>query len=217
MLNLYGYYRSTAAYRVRIALDLKGVDYDQIPVHLVRGGGEQHSPEYRRKNPAGLVPALETEDGVITQSLSIIDYIDRRWPEPALLPEPEMDRAWVYALALDICCDLHPLNNLRVLKYLTGDLGLSEDDKLRWYRHWIATGFAAIEQKLEQAESGDFCHGDQPSLADCCLVPQVYNAHRFNCPMDAYPRINRIHAHCSELPAFAASHPDNQPDAEPTA
>ncbi|MBF8222531.1 maleylacetoacetate isomerase [Halomonas sp. 328] len=213
MTTLYGYFRSSAAYRVRIALNLKGLAHDQAPVNLVKG--EQRGEEYLARNPQGLVPALVTDDGVrLTQSLAICEYLDERYPDPALLPADAAGRARVRALAQSVACEIHPLNNLRVLKYLTGELGLDEAAKMTWYRHWIAEGFAALEAQLSrEAGSGDFCHGDTPGLADLCLVPQVFNAERFECDLAPYPRIRRIVANCRALDAFAQAAPEAQPDA----
>ncbi len=213
MTTLYGYFRSSAAYRVRIALNLKGLAYDQAPVNLVKG--EQRGEDFLARNPQGLVPALVTDDGVrLTQSLAICEYLDERYPEPALLPVDAAGRARVRALAQSVACEIHPLNNLRVLKYLTGELGVDEAAKMTWYRHWIAEGFAALEAQLSrEAGSGDFCHGDTPGLADLCLVPQVFNAERFACDLAPYPRIRRIVANCRALDAFARAAPEAQPDA----
>lgn len=213
-LKLYTYFRSTAAYRVRLALTLKGLDYDAVPVHLLKKGGEHKQSEYLEKNPGGLVPALETDDAVLAQSLSIIEYLDETWPEPTLLPRSPLQRAQVRAFAQSIACDIHPLNNLRVLQYLKRNLGADEDAVQTWYEHWIAQGFRGVEEILaRQQHGGDFCFGDSPGLADICLIPQVYNAVRFNCPLDDYPNIRRIDRHCRSLPAFAAAAPDRQADA----
>lgn len=210
-MKLHGYFRSSAAYRVRIALNLKGIDYKQVPVNLVKG--QQLGEDYRRMNPQALVPALETDDGdVLTQSLAICEYLDERYPKPALLPLDLADRARVRALANAVACDIHPVNNLRVLKYLTGTLGVSEEDKLAWYRHWVIEGFKALEAMLSQTSTGAYCLGDQPTLADVCLVPQVFNAQRFEVDLEPYPAIRRIAAACNELPAFAEAHPTRQPD-----
>ncbi|MDR5866951.1 maleylacetoacetate isomerase [Halomonas koreensis] len=213
MTTLYGYFRSSAAYRVRIVLNLKGLDYDQAPVNLVRG--EQRDDAYRARNPQGLVPSLVTDDGVsLTQSLAICEYLDERHPEPPLLPADPAGRARVRALAQLVACEIHPLDNLRVLKYLTGELGVDEATKMTWYRHWVHEGFAALEAMLSrEAGSGDFCHGDAPTLADACLVPQVFNAERFECDLDAYPRIRRIAANARALDAFRRAAPSEQPDA----
>lgn len=206
-MKLYGYYRSSTSYRVRIALNLKGLDYRQQPVNLLEG--EHRVAPYRQLNPQGLVPTLETDEGErLTQSLAICEYLEERYPEPALLPADATDRARVRALVGLLAIEIHPLNNLRVLKYLTGELGVDEDTKLGWYRHWITEGFDALEAMLAgDTRTGRYCHGKQPGLADACLVPQVYNAERFGCDMEPYPTIRRIHACCNELPAFARAHP----------
>jgi maleylacetoacetate isomerase/maleylpyruvate isomerase len=212
-MKLYTYFRSTAAYRVRIALNLKGLPYEAVPVHLLRS--EENDPAYRALSPLGTVPALLTDQGdALTQSLAIIEYLEETHPQPPLLPADALGRARVRALALTIACDIHPLNNLRVLKYLTGTLGASEEEKMTWYRHWLADGMMAVERLLAgHPATGDFCHGDAPTLADCCLVPQVFNARRFDCPLDAMPTIRRIAEACEQLPAFVATAPHNQPDA----
>ena len=211
---LYDYWRSSASYRVRIALNLKGFDYDQRSVHLVRDGGEQHADDYRSRNPQGLVPTLATEAGNLTQSLAIIEYLEEVVPEPALLPGGPVDRARVRSLALLVACEIHPLDNLRVLQFLTGPMGLDDTQKMEWYRHWIQAGFSALETRLEnEPETGEFCHQDQPSLADLCLVPQVYNAERFDCDLSAFSNIRRIATNCRNLPAFEQAAPERQPDA----
>ena len=216
MSTLYTYYRSSAAYRVRIALNLKGMPYTAVPVHLVKDGGQHRSAAYRARNPQALVPAFELEDGtVLTQSLAIMEYLDEVQPEPALLPADAIGRARVRALAQAIACDLHPVNNLRVLQYLSQQLGISAEQKDAWYRHWVATGLQGLEVLLaDHPSTGRFCHGDTPTLADCCLVPQLYNARRFQCPLDAYPTIQRIAAACETLPAFQQAAPEVQPDAD---
>ncbi|SDM41375.1 maleylacetoacetate isomerase [Oryzisolibacter propanilivorax] len=216
MPKLYSYFRSSAAYRVRIALALKGLPYETVPVHLLRDGGEQHGAAYRAANPQALVPALQTEDGgpLLTQSLAIIEYLDEAHGGPPLLPAAPLARARVRALAQAVACDLHPLNNLRVLRYLKRDLGVSDEQKNAWYAHWVALGLGAVEQMLAGSpDTGRFCHGEAPGLADCCLVPQIYNAQRFGCPLDAYPTIGRIVAACNALPAFQQAAPERQPDA----
>ncbi|OEY65958.1 maleylacetoacetate isomerase [Marinobacter sp. X15-166B] len=216
MTTLYSYFRSSAAYRVRIALNLKGVEYDQASINLVKG--EQRETANLRRNPQGLVPSLVTDQGdTLTQSLAICEYLDERYPRPALLPEDAPGRARVRALAQLIACEIHPLNNLRVLKYLVRELGVDEDGKLDWYRHWVAEGFSALEAMLSGGTGGgDFCHGDAPTLADICLVPQVYNAERFACDLTPYPAIRRITANCRALAAFAQAAPEAQPDAAPS-
>ena len=214
-MKLYTYFRSSAAYRVRIGLNLKGLAVDSVPVHLIKDGGQQLGAEYRAVNPNALVPALQDEGTTITQSLAILEYLDESYPTPPLLPVTPAARARVRALALQIACDIHPLNNLRVLKYLVKEAGVSEEVKNAWYVHWVQQGFTALELQLAGSpETGRFCHGDQPTLADCLLVPQVFNAVRFNIDMGPYPTIARIAAACDALPAFAAAHPSRQPDAE---
>ena len=201
---------------MRIALNLKGMPYTAVPVHLVKDGGQHRSAAYRARNPQALVPAFELEDGtVLTQSLAIMEYLDEVQPESALLPADAIGRARVRALAQAIACDLHPVNNLRVLQYLSQQLGISAEQKDAWYRHWVATGLQGLEALLaDHPSTGRFCHGDTPTLADCCLVPQLYNARRFQCPLDAYPTIQRIAAACETLPAFQQAAPEVQPDAD---
>lgn len=214
MLQLYSYFRSSAAYRVRIALHLKGLPFEYIPVHLLKDGGQQNSPEYQRINPAKLVPALVDEGHAISQSLAIMEYLDETQPAPALLPRDALGRARVRALAQSIACEIHPLNNLRVLQYLEQDLKLDEAAKTTWYRHWITLGFTALETMLaNNPHTGTFCHGDTPGLADCCLIPQIANARRFHTPLDAFPTILRIETSCLALDAFAKAAPQVQPDA----
>ncbi len=216
MLKLYGYWRSSAAYRVRIALNLKGLAYRQVPVHLVRDGGEQHGQAYQALNPQGLVPLLvDDENGgaPIAQSLAIIEYLEEIFPVPAILPADPVARAQVRALALHLACDVHPLNNLRVLQYLSRELGVDDAAKNAWYRNWVAEGLAAVEQGL--AAYGDtFSLGTRPGYLEACLVPQVYNARRFDCDLDAYPRILALTARCEALEAFRHAAPDAQPDAQ---
>lgn len=213
-LALYGYWRSTAAYRVRIALELKGLGWDNRPVHLVRDGGEQHSAAYRALHPQGVVPALLDGERVFTQSLAIVEYLDEIYPEPPLLPVDPRGRARVRALAQTIACDIHPLGNLRVLQQLEAQFGATEAQRADWTRHWMSLGFAAIEALLaDNVATGAFCHGDTPGLADICLVPQIYNALRWRLPLDAYPTVQRIHAACAELEAFRTAAPELQPDA----
>ncbi|MCG8426258.1 MAG: maleylacetoacetate isomerase [Chromatiales bacterium] len=215
MFRLYSYFRSSAAYRVRIALNLKGLEHEIVPVHLLRNGGEQNLPDYTAKNPLALVPTLEHDGLNLIQSLAILEYLEETRPTPALLPDQAAARARVRALAQTIACEIHPLNNLRVLDHLVNELGQDSDSKLAWYRHWINDGFIGLEKLLANSpETGRFCHGDTPTLADCCLVPQVYNAKRFNCPLDDFPTIQRINAACNELEAFRLAAPEQQPDAE---
>jgi maleylpyruvate isomerase len=213
-MKLYDYFRSSAAYRVRIALNLKGLELEsRRSVHLRKG--EQRAADYRSVNPQGLVPALVDGDNVLTQSLAIIEYLDETRPEPPLLPADPAGRARVRAIAQAIACDIHPLNNLRVLKYLVGPLGVTDAQKDEWYRHWVRAGFEALEGMLTPAAgTGQFCHGDRPTLADVVLVPQVYNAERFDIDAAAYPTIHRIAEACRAMPAFAAAAPELQPDAE---
>lgn len=214
-MRLYTYFRSSAAYRVRIALNLKGLDYEAVPVHLLRNGGEQLAEAYRAVNPSALLPALDDDGALLSQSLAIIEYLDETRPPLPLLPADALGRARVRALAQTVACDIHPLANLRVLKYLKGPLGLSEEVKLQWIIHWVGEGMAMLEAHLARdPHTGRFCHGDTPGLADCCLVPQVFNAQRFDIDMAAYPTVMRIHANCAALPAFVQAHPAQQPDAE---
>jgi len=212
-MKLYSYFRSSAAFRVRIALGLKGLPYDYVPVHLVKK--EQLAPDYRKLNPDALVPTLVDDAGhALTQSLAIIEWLEETYPEPPLLPRTPLDRAWVRALALQIACEIHPLNNLRVLRFLVKDMGLSDAQKLTWYRHWIETGFAALEQRLAgDSRTGAFCFGDAPTLADVTLVPQVFNARRFDIDVARYPTLARIDAHAMQHSAFIAAAPEQQPDA----
>jgi maleylacetoacetate isomerase/maleylpyruvate isomerase len=219
MLRLYTYFRSSAAYRVRIALNLKGLAYEALPVHLVRDGGQQNHAAYRALSPLGTVPTLETDSGTFTQSLAIIEYLDEIHPLPPLLPESAAGRARVRArvraLAQTVACDIHPVNNLRVLQYLGKHFAATQEQKDAWYRHWVSAGLLAVEQLLAgHPATGAFCHGEVPTLADCCLVPQVFNARRFDCPFDAMPTIRRITAACESLPAFCNAAPAMQPDAE---
>jgi maleylacetoacetate isomerase/maleylpyruvate isomerase len=211
-MKLYTYYRSSAAFRVRIALNLKKISYEPQFVNLMQG--EQRSGGYLERNPQGLVPALDDGAEFVTQSLAIVEYLDERFPEPRLIPADAPGRARVRSLALAIACDIHPLNNLRVLQYLETTLACSKAQRLAWYRHWIAVGFEALERMLAESASGRFCHGDTPTLADIALVPQVYNAQRFDCDLRAYARVRKVHEACLELDAFRLAAPANQPDAE---
>jgi maleylacetoacetate isomerase len=203
----YEYSRSSAAYRVRIALKLKGVDYESRPVNLLES--QQRSEDYRAVNPQGLVPALEIDGHRLTQSLAIMVYLDQTIPEPLLMPRDPFDGAHVRAMAMAVACDIHPLNNLRVLKYLKGELGHSQDAVDRWYAHWISEGLTALEA-MAAPQAGQFLFGDAPTIADICLVPQLYNARRFNVPLDDYPTLLRADDHATALDAFAAAHPDRQ-------
>lgn len=213
-MKLYTYFRSSAAYRVRIALNLKGLPYEAVPVHLVRHGGEQLADAYRAVNPSALVPSLQDDGATITQSMAIVEYLEEAHPAVPLLPSAPLERARVRALAQMIACDIHPLDNLRVLRYLVRTLGVGEEAKNDWYRHWIHEGFAAFEAQLARGSAGRFCHGDAPTIADCFLVPQVYNAQRFDIDLGAWPRIVAINDACAQLPAFIAAHPAQQADAE---
>lgn len=214
MLQLYGYWRSSAAYRVRIALNLKGIPYEQVSVHLVKDGGEQHKPEYRSLNPQGLVPFLIDGDTKLSQSIAMLEYLEERHPEPRLLPEDIHLKAKVRATCQTIACDIHPVDNLRVLKYLTGKLGVEEEQKMEWYRHWITLGFTALEQQLQEySKQGPYCFGEQLTMADACLIPQVYNANRFACSMESFPRLRAINDACLGLEAFKQAIPEAQPDA----
>jgi len=211
-MKLYDYCRSSAAYRVRIALNLKGLEYEHISVNLLEG--KQSSDEYKQINPQGLVPSLEDNDNMLNQSLAILEYLEEAYPKTtSLLPESITEKSRVRSLALSIACDIHPVNNLRILKYLVGELGATEEQKLAWYAHWITEGFTALEQQLSSSEfTGKFCHGDKPTLVDLCLIPQVFNAKRFNVPMENFTTINRIVENCEALEAFIKAHPANQPD-----
>jgi maleylpyruvate isomerase len=215
MLRLYTYFRSSAAFRVRIALHYKGLAFEAIPVHLLRGGGEQHSASFGDRNPSRLVPVLEDGALSLTQSLAIIEYLEETHPTPALLPRSAAARAAVRSLALGIACDIHPLNNTRVQRYLKQPLGIDEEQRAEWSRHWIALGFSALEQVLTRSGSaGRCCYGDEPTLADCCLVPQVFNAQRVNCALEPFPNIWRIYQYCMGLDAFTRAAPAAQSDAE---
>jgi len=209
---LHDYFRSSAAYRVRIALNVKGLEADRRFVHLRKG--EQRAAGYLALNPQGLVPTLVVDGTPLTQSLAIIEYLEETHPQPRILPSDAKDRAWVRSIALAIACDVHPLNNLRILKYLDRGLQIDEPRRDEWYRHWVKEGFAAIEPQLAARAQGALCLGDTPTLADICLVPQVANAHRLKVPMDPYPRIRAINDACQRLPAFDRARPENQPDAE---
>jgi len=210
-MKLTTYFRSTAAYRVRIALNLKGVEHDLVPLNLFTG--EQTSGSFLSKNPDGLIPVLEIGDQVLTQSIAILEYLEETHTSVKLLPEDPVKRAFIRALTQTIASDIHPLNNLRVQKYLSNEMGVSDDNKLKWYHHWVASGFRGLEKRLAKS-AGQFCVGDSVSLADVCLIPQVYNAHRFDCPMGSYPTINRLNDACLALDAFADAAPHLQPDAQ---
>ena len=210
-MQLYNYFRSSASYRVRIALALKGLAYDYMPVHLTKN--EQFQESYAAVSASRLVPLLHDGELALTQSMAIIEYLEETYPQPPLLPAAAAARARVRALALDIACEIHPLNNLRVLRYLVHDLKLSEDDKNRWYRHWVETGLEVVERQLAAAPSR-YCHGDTPGLADCALVPQIFNARRFNCNTSHVPHVMRVFDACMQLPAFEETRPEKCPDAD---
>jgi len=211
-VKLYSYFRSSAAYRARIALNLKGLAYETVSIHLTKEGGKQFSPDYKAINPQMRVPALELPNGdVLTQSLAIIDYLDEVYPEPPFLPADPVERAKVRALAHIIACDIHPLNNLAPLKYIKGTLGKDQPAIDAWYHHWILVGFEAVEAQLK---SGPYAFGVRVTLADICLVPQVANARRFKVPLDRFPGVVAVDAACLALPAFDKARPENQPDAE---
>jgi maleylacetoacetate isomerase len=213
--KLYSYFRSSAAYRARIALNLKGIAPDYAFIHLLKDGGQQHADDYKQRNPQELIPALEHDGHTIAQSLAIIEYLDEVHPETPLLPKTPLARARVRQIAYAIACDIHPINNLRVLQYLRDTHGLSEEERARWQRHWIATGFAAIETLLTQSkDTGRYCHGNTPTLADICLIPQMANGRRVNLDFAPYPTLLRIEKEALAHPAFAAAAPQVQPDAE---
>jgi maleylpyruvate isomerase len=214
-LDLHNYFRSSSSYRVRIALNLKGLAYNYLPVHLNRDGGAQFTPAFRALSPDAVVPVLVAGGETLNQSLAIIEWLDETQPGAALLPRGPAERAWVRALSQTIACEIHPLNNLRVLKYLTGVLKLDDAQKQAWVQHWTGQGLAAVEAMLAQRkQAGTFCHGEQPGMADCCLVPQVFNAERFGVDVSVYPTIARIVAACQQWPAFRDAHPARQIDAE---
>ncbi|PHV10679.1 maleylacetoacetate isomerase [Chitinimonas sp. BJB300] len=212
--TLYTYFRSSAAWRVRIALALKGLTYEAIPIHLLRDGGQQQSVAYLAVNPQGLVPALIEDGSTITQSLAICEYLEERYPSPAILPADLLQKTKVRSLAYVIACDIHPINNLRVLQYLKGPMGQDQQAVDDWYRHWVALGLQAIEAELERDKSERFCVGSTVSLADICLVPQVFNARRFKLDLTPFPRVVAIDAHLNTLPAFTYTQPAKQADAE---
>lgn len=212
-MELFNYFRSSASFRVRIALALKGLDYDYRSVHLAKN--EQFNESYAAVSASRLVPLLRDGEASVTQSMAIIEYLDETHPEPPLLPREALDRAYVRALSQDIACEIHPLNNLRVLRYLTQELGVSEENKDRWYRHWVETGLEVVERRLVgEGRAGAFCFGDTPGMADCLLVPQVFNAQRFKARLDHVPTVMRIHEACMRLDAFAKTQPSACPDAE---
>jgi maleylpyruvate isomerase len=209
-MELYNYFRSSASYRVRIALAYKGLDYGYHSVHLVRN--EQSQPEYAAMSPSRLVPTLVDGDVVLTQSMATIEYLDETHPEPPLMPKDALGRARVRTIAQDMACEIHPLNNLRVLRYLVNDLKLSEEAKDTWYRHWVETGLETVERQLS-AQPARYCHGNTPTLADCVLVPQIFNAHRLKCRLDHVPQVMRVFDACMQLDAFESTRPERCPDA----
>lgn len=213
MIKLYGYFRSSAAYRVRIALNLKGIKYQDEFVHLRKN--EQSNALFQALNPQGLIPVLEDEETIISQSIAILEYLDENNPTPPFLPKNSSDRAYVRSIALAIACDIHPLNNLRILRYLDYNLNLEPEQRNEWYRHWIKTEFRALETKISSARKyGRFCFGNSPGMADICLVPQVANARRFDCDLKDYPILVQIDSNCRQLEEFQRAAPENQPDAE---
>jgi maleylacetoacetate isomerase/maleylpyruvate isomerase len=212
-MKLYNYFRSSASFRVRIALQLKGIAYEYVPVHLAKG--EQKLPQFTALTPEGLVPMLELDSGArLTQSMAIIEYLDEKYPQPALLPADAEGRARVRALAQIVACEIHPLNNLRVLKYLAHDLKVGEEAKNDWYKHWVRLGLQSYEAQLAAAPSSTYSHGETPTLADCCLVPQIFNAQRFNCDLTGLPRTMAVFEACMKLDAFQHAQPSACPDAE---
>ena len=212
-MKLYTYFRSSAAFRVRIALNLKGLRYEPVFVHLAKG--EHRQPDYANVNPQALLPTLELDDGTrLTQSLAIMEWLEEKHPAPALLPKDALARARVRSLAYLVACEIHPLNNLRVLQHLKRALGQSQEQIDNWYRYWIADGLAKLEADLARPGTGKFCHGDAPSLADCCLVPQIFNAKRYNSELTPYPATMRVFENCMKLEAFDRAQPAKQPDAE---
>lgn len=211
-MKLYTYFRSSAAFRVRIALHLKGLEYESTSVHLAKG--EHRNPEYVAVNPQGLVPVLAVDGSVLAQSLAILEYLEETRPQPPLLPRDALGRARVRNLALIVACEIHPLNNPRVLKYVKSSLGHSDEEVNTWYRHWIADGLAKLEAELLRPGTGRHCHGDAPGMADCCLVPQIFNAKRYQCDLAPFPTVMRIFDACMQLDAFDRAQPGKQPDAE---
>ncbi len=212
---LYSYFRSSAAYRVRIGLNLKGLDYQIKPVHLLKDGGQQHQPDYVQINPVQLLPALDDDGLIITQSLAILEYLDERYPELPLLPKASAERAWARSMAQTVACDIHPLNNLRVLQYLKNELHAEEDARNQWYRHWVNVGLEGLEGLVQRHGKKDhpFIFGDTPGLAEICLIPQMFNARRFDIDLSVFPRLLAVEEKCLELSAFQEAAPDRQPDA----
>ena len=211
---LYSYFRSSAAYRVRIGLNLKGLDYAIEPVHLLKDGGQQHQPDYAQLNPAELVPTLVDGGQAITQSLAILEYLEERYPQAPLLPQDAMQRAWARSMALAVACDIHPLNNLRVLQYLKRELQVEEEARNSWYRHWVAAGLQGLETLVRRHRDGrHFIFGDQPGMAEACLIPQLFNARRLECDLAPYPTLLAIEEKCLELSAFQEAAPERQADA----
>ncbi len=212
---LYSYFRSSAAYRVRIGLNLKGLDYQIKPVHLLKDGGQQHQPDYVQVNPVQLLPALDDDGLIITQSLAILEYLDERYPELPLLPKASAERAWARSMAQTVACDIHPLNNLRVLHYLKNELHAQEDARNQWYRHWVSVGLEGLEALVQRhgKKDHDFIFGDTPGLAEICLIPQMFNARRFDIDLSIFPRLLAVEEKCLELSAFQEAAPDRQPDA----
>jgi len=214
-MKLYTFFRSSASYRVRIALNLKGIRYEQAPIHLRRAGGGQLQPAFKAINPQALVPALEDNGRILTQSLAIIEYLDEKFPNPRLLPKDPADKAFVRSMALVIACEVHPIQNLRVLSYVKSAYNQTDEQVNRWSQHWMNLGFTALEQLIvAQPNRGRFCFGDTPTLADICLVPQLGNARRYGCDLSQYPAIQGIEKNCMALPAFSDAAPEKQPDAE---
>jgi maleylacetoacetate isomerase/maleylpyruvate isomerase len=212
-IKLFSYWRSSAAFRVRIALNLKNLSHEVIPVNLIKQGGEQHLPSFTAKNPQDLVPVLEHGSDVLRQSLAIIEYLEETYPAPALLPHDIQERAWVRALSMDIACDIHPLNNLRVMKYLHKQLQLSDEQKSSWTKHWLELGLTGVEKTLSsKPRLGKFCLGDTPGMADVCLIPQIMNAKASDCDLSPYPEIQKVFDACMKLPAFIEASWESQID-----